>query len=332
MGDDEEKGTEALVDTPKGALVAGEMTGAEMRARLAVLGDQKEAFKEFLKEQMKPGEHFYSMAEIQGRDKRKGDKDVLNKPGSALLANLFKTYAGYPTVKEEKIEGGDPLNPHYTITVTCALYLLSNHKQVAEGVGSCTTLEEKFAYRWVFENLVPKDLDKSTLKMQARTSRQGKPYKVFRLDNEELGSLHNTILKMAKKRAKVDATLDLPFASEIFTQDLEESHEDDKARGSSGSSGSGEKKEEGDAPPPSAKGSTDPITGPQDRMIKSKFRWLGYNDAEREACVKELYKDSEGHVSKLLKGEASEMIDHITKDPDFYRTWIKTHQEKAGKK
>jgi hypothetical protein len=43
-----------------------------------------------------------------------------------------------------------------------------------------------------------------------------------RVENEDIADLKNTILKMSKKRAKVDATLSATRSSGIFTQDMED--------------------------------------------------------------------------------------------------------------
>jgi len=43
-----------------------------------------------------------------------------------------------------------------------------------------------------------------------------------RVENTDLADTYNTVLKMAKKRALVDATLTATAASDIFTQDLED--------------------------------------------------------------------------------------------------------------
>ena len=49
---------------------------------------------------------------------------------------------------------------------------------------------------------------------------------VYRLDNEDIYSQVNTILKMAKKRALVDAALSAGRLSQVFTQDIEDMHEE----------------------------------------------------------------------------------------------------------
>jgi hypothetical protein len=73
--------------------------------------------------------------------------------------------------------------------------------EVGSGVGFCSSLEDKYRYKSVWENNVKKQVE---------------------IENHI--NLANTILKMAKKRCYVDATLSSTMASFIFTQDLEDGY------------------------------------------------------------------------------------------------------------
>lgn len=74
----------------------------------------------------------------------------------------------------------------FAFTVRCELY--KNGMKITEGVGHCNTKEKKY---------IKQD-----------------PY-----------TLANTCLKMAKKRAQIDATLTVASLSEVFTQDIEDMQE-----------------------------------------------------------------------------------------------------------
>ena len=65
--------------------------------------------------------------------------------------------------------------------------------RVATGLGSCSSFEGKYRWRGRGES---------------------------RVENDDIATLKNTILKMAKKRAKVDATLSATRSSGMFTQDV----------------------------------------------------------------------------------------------------------------
>ena len=74
----------------------------------------------------------------------------------------------------------------FAFTVRCELY--KNGMKVTEGVGHCNTKEKKYV-------------------------------------NQDAYTLANTCLKMAKKRAQIDATLTVASLSEVFTQDIEDMQE-----------------------------------------------------------------------------------------------------------
>jgi uncharacterized protein (DUF3820 family) len=74
----------------------------------------------------------------------------------------------------------------FAFTVRCIVY--KNGMKITEGVGHCNTKEKKYI-------------------------------------NQDPYTLANTCLKMAKKRAQIDATLTLASLSEIFTQDIEDMQE-----------------------------------------------------------------------------------------------------------
>mgnify|MGYP001236398458 FL=1 len=98
---------------------------------------------------------------------------------------------------------------------------MQNGKKMKEGVGSWNSKEDKYRWRWYKEEDVPAGVDKDSLK--SKTNRWGKTE--YKLENEEIYSQANTILKMAKKRAQVDATLTVASLSEVFTQDIEDMKE-----------------------------------------------------------------------------------------------------------
>lgn len=139
-------------------------------------------------------------------------KPTLLKPGAEKLLMLLGLTSEYEIV--ERVE--DYNREIFAYTIRCILSK-GNHK-IAEGLGSCNSKEDKYRWRWVKEGDIPLDADKDTLKN--RTTRYGSVQ--YRIENDEICSQANTILKMAKKRAQVDATLTVAALSEIFTQDIED--------------------------------------------------------------------------------------------------------------
>jgi len=87
---------------------------------------------------------------------------------------------------------------------------------VAMGVGACSSYESKFRYRVEWWN---QDGDPPAGQGWERTRRGAWKR---RSENPDLVDACNTVIKMAKKRALVDAALTISGASEKFTQDLED--------------------------------------------------------------------------------------------------------------
>jgi hypothetical protein len=76
---------------------------------------------------------------------------------------------------------------------------------VGFGVGSCSSMESK--YRW-----------RTAKKFNTETKKQEEE----RIENPNIEDLFNTVLKMAKKRAFVDAVISTTGASDFVSQDIED--------------------------------------------------------------------------------------------------------------
>jgi hypothetical protein len=87
---------------------------------------------------------------------------------------------------------------------------------VGEGIGECSSDEEKYKWRRCFT----KDEFDATPESRRRLkfTKFGKDMQV----RTEPADVANTVLKMGKKRAQIDLTLTATAASDIFTQDVED--------------------------------------------------------------------------------------------------------------
>ncbi len=177
-----------------------------------------------MKELMKEGEHYGIIPGTQ--------KPSLLKPGAEKLCFMFRLIPEYD-VKEKELPNG---HREYEILTR----LLHNGVKAGEGVGLCTTMEPKYRYRQnerkcpmcgketIFKSKKEEggwfcwakkggcgvqfpDGDESIEKQEA-----GKK------ENPDIADTYNTVLKMAKKRSVVDATITACAASDIFTQDVED--------------------------------------------------------------------------------------------------------------
>lgn len=155
------------------------------------------AFQEIVKEQLKEGEDYGRVPEVQ--------KPFLFKSGAEKILSILGVVYDEPEYTETwgKVEVEGIEIPYYE--VVCKVKARVNGEIVGFGVGSCNSLEKKYCY---------KD-------------------KTFQTDPIHYYSKKNTILKMAKKRAIVDLALKVGSLSNVFTQDedvvdIEEKREERK--------------------------------------------------------------------------------------------------------
>lgn len=197
----------------------------------AVVREQINLVQQVMKDAMKDGEHF-------GKIPGCGDKPTLLKAGAEKLCFTFRLSP------EFEVDERDLGNGHREYRVTCRLVGINSGKVMGCGVGSCSTMESK--YRWrTQERKCPTCGAAAIIKgkeeygggwlcwpkkggcnakysdVDARITSQP----TGRTENPDIADTYNTVLKMAKKRAHVDATLTATAASDIFTQDVEDGDE-----------------------------------------------------------------------------------------------------------
>ena len=178
----------------------------ELKAMVSQEIELRSIVVEYYRSQMIAGKHFYTL--------QKGQKPALGKDGALNLCSLFKVRVSADEPVETYHDDG-----HYTVRYRVHLVSMRSGEIVADGEGSCSTKESKYAYRWVKDRDIPGNIDTATL-----VTRSGQWGRQYRMPNPDLADHYNTVLKMAYKRAIVAAALCLPLVSELFTQDLEEPH------------------------------------------------------------------------------------------------------------
>ena len=147
---------------------------------LKQVSDRVNLVHQILDKVMKKGTHYGTVPGC-------GSKMVLLKPGADVLAMTFRL------VPQFAVERTELPNDHREYDVTCSMYG-PDGALLGQGVGSGSTMEKKYRYR--------------------------KDGAGNRIENEDIADVYNTVLKMAKKRAHIDATLTVTGAADIFTQDL----------------------------------------------------------------------------------------------------------------
>ena len=163
-----------------------------------------------------------------------GTKPTLLKAGAEKLCLTFRLDPQYEI--EQKQDG-----KHLTIMSKCTLWHIPTGQRYGSGMGSCSTLESKYAYR-TSKRKCPACGSESIIKGKEEYGggwvcfkKAGGCGAKFRDDAEEITSQvsgrvpnddvadqYNTVLKMANKRSLVAAVLNATAASDIFTQDIED--------------------------------------------------------------------------------------------------------------
>lgn len=175
------------------------------------------------------------MAEVMKKDEHYGvipgsTKPTLLKAGAEKLSLMFRLAPEYDVIEREHENG------HREYRITCTLYSIVTGVRVGQGVGVCSTLESKYRYREVsdFEVMdepIPEDAKERKKEYRAQGYGMKKidgqwawvKYKdTHKEENQNIADTYNTVLKMGKKRAHVDAILTATAASDIFAQDLED--------------------------------------------------------------------------------------------------------------
>jgi hypothetical protein len=185
-------------------------TAMESTRSINQVREQVVLIQQLMREVMKDGEHFGTVPGC-------GDKKVLLKSGAEKLSMVFRLKPRFELTLREFQNG------HREYEIRCVL------SDGTEGVGCCNTMEGKYRYR--SENTgreVPseywKSRDKSLLGGTEFSPKKndGKWFIMHRVEHDNPADYYNTCLKMAKKRAHVDAIITATASSDIFTQDLEE--------------------------------------------------------------------------------------------------------------
>lgn len=137
-------------------------------------------------------------------------KPTLYKPGAEVLCVTFRVAQEYE-IEDLSTEGVARYR------VTCVGRHQISGIALGEGVGECSSGEEKYKWRGA--------ACKAELDATPENLRRKKYYKNGNTADQirtEPADLANTILKMACKRAMIAMTLNVTAASDIFTQDIED--------------------------------------------------------------------------------------------------------------
>lgn len=164
-------------------------------------------------------------------------KPTLLKPGAEKIAKLLNLADEYEILDRQE----DWVKGFFRYLIKCRLRHIGSGLVVSEGLGECNSMESKYRWRET-KRVCPICGAEAILKGKGEYGggwicfqKQGgcgakwpngaheiENQKVGRVENEDIYTQVNTILKISKKRALVDATLSAGRLSNIFTQDVED--------------------------------------------------------------------------------------------------------------
>lgn len=176
---------------------ARSLTAADIRATVNLMQD-------VMLEVMKDGTHYGTIPGTKSKS--------LYKAGAEKLMATFRL-AAKPEVQD--LSAGGEIA--YRVTVNL---LSASGAFVGAGIGECSSAEDKYSWRAAvcdeeFDETPENRRRVKFAKWQGRVEKK----KQVRTNPADVA---NTILKMAKKRAQVDAVITATAASDIFTQDIED--------------------------------------------------------------------------------------------------------------
>lgn len=160
---------------------------------------------------MKDGTHFGTIPGTK--------KPTLYKAGSEVLLTTF--HIGL-RLEIEDLSNNDETR----YRVKAIGFHQPTSSTVGEGIGECSTNEEKYKWRTAVctEEFDAFPESRRRVKYVRSWNNRTRSYDIITAQQvrTEHADLSNTVLKMAKKRAQIDFTLTALGASDIFTQDIED--------------------------------------------------------------------------------------------------------------
>lgn len=269
--------------------------------------------QQLMRSVMREGEHYGTIPGC--------DRPSLYKSGAEKLSFVFRLVPSFEVRRQDLPDG------HREFEVICTLKHLTTGAVVGQGVGSASTLESKYRYRYIEENTgkpvpssywkVRKSNPKRALQLIGGPGFRARKIdgdwmivkQTERIENPDIADQYNTVLKMAKKRAHVDAIITACAASDIFS-DLEDvlepqEHQVDQQGGG----------EQGKPPEPDLvrQDLINEVAG----LMKSQF----FTDEEREKCRQQIKKAGDNNALVQIKQRCAEVLgirrqaEEIPKDP-----------------
>lgn len=185
-------------------------SSADIKSHVAII-------QSIMRDVMKKGTHYDTI-------KGCGDKPVLLKSGAEKILQTFM-FATEFEVEDLSTE----INKHYRVITK--LMHQGTGVYMGSGIGECMSLESKYAWRSAVCDEEYDETSESLRRVHYKKGWNGKPVEKIKQVRQDIYSMSNTILKMAKKRSLIDAVMNVTACSDIFDQDVDESHINDSVFG-----------------------------------------------------------------------------------------------------
>lgn len=145
---------------------------------------------------------------------------TLYKAGSEQILSMFGI-AVEPIVEDLSTED------ECRIRVICRLTSVANGKHLGSGLGEASSSEQKYMWRRIvskaeWDHFQKTQPDKCRIRFFVSWQNGKRTEAQEEQIRTHVPDIRNTILKMAKKRAQIDATLTVTGCSDMFAQDLED--------------------------------------------------------------------------------------------------------------
>ena len=288
-------------------VIKGAFSVSEMQAQINLIQSYMEGI-------LKLDEHY-------GKIPGCGDKPTLLKSGAEKLCFAFNLRPDFEITVVD-----DPESDHREVQVLCRILNKATGLETGQGVGTATTKEGKWRFRVGVseptEFAVPKsywkDRDIEELR-KLDPSLEGLPLSTMKnddgkwvvgikgekMEHDNPSDYYNTVLKMAKKRAMVDAVITSTAASDIFTQDIEEMVENKNV--SEGKPPSKPKKKEVISKPnQEVQNLDDQVNTAQLKRIQAVAERVGWGTDDIKAYIKENFGLDSG--KQMTIKEANELL------------------------
>jgi len=179
----------------------------------AQIKDRIQAIQHLMKEVLKPGTADNEFSGDYGIIPGTGKKPSLWKSGSEQILAMFQI-AVDPVVEDLSTDDC------YRYRVTTRLTNVLTGEFLGSGIGECSTNETKYKWKRCYsqKEFAATDHERKRIVYKSYQNKETEEMQV----RQEPADLANTILKMAKKRSQIDATLTVTGASSMFEQDLED--------------------------------------------------------------------------------------------------------------